>query len=52
MPSISLCRAWNKAGLGPNSTALDEDMMARISEECNQLGIEESEGEAWLNLHR
>ena len=42
-------RAWNKVGLGPNSTAQHEDMMPGISEECNQLGIDESEGEAWLN---
>ena len=47
--SISLCRAWNKVGLGPNSTAQHEDMMPGISEEYNRLDIDESEGEAWLN---
>ena len=47
--SISLCRAWNNVGLGTNSTAQHEDMMPGIYEECNQVGIDESEGEAWLN---
>ena len=47
--SLSLSRAWNKLGFGPQSDSLQEEL-PELSDDCNRLGTTEAEKEEWLTM--
>ena len=50
--SISLRRAWNKLGFSSDSSSSQEEEVPELSEECDMLGVTETEKEQWLAMDK